>query len=366
MDILYDHQIFSTQKYGGISRYFYELITRLSGQPENKVSVFLGFNINEYGLEKHHRQYNRFFGFRRPVIPRTGKLFLLLNDILISGFAKKSNYTIYHQTYYYKSPQPLGGKKVITVHDMIHELFPQDFPSDDQTSRLKKWSCEHADGIICVSESTKRDLQNIFGIPEDKIKVVYHGNSLTMDVISPPVVDCPYILYVGNRAGYKNFSLLLSAFAGIPRINANFKLVCFGGGHFNTNECQDIDDLGLVGKIRYFSGPDEMLANLYNYASAFIFPSLYEGFGIPPLEAMYYGCPLLVSRSSSIPEVVAEAGLYFDPVSQEDLRLKLDKILSDHSLGKDLIRLGYEQVKKFSWDACAGETLDFYRHISGF
>jgi len=114
MDILYDHQIFSTQKYGGISRYYYELITRLSGQPENNVSLFLGFNINEYGLEQYRHRYKRFFGLKRPVISRTVKLFLLLNDILFSGFAEKSCYSIYHQTYYYKSI-----RKFIILHFII-------------------------------------------------------------------------------------------------------------------------------------------------------------------------------------------------------------------------------------------------------
>jgi glycosyltransferase involved in cell wall biosynthesis len=246
---------------------------------------------------------------------------------------------------------------------MIHELYPQQFSRRDPTARDKKKIVQNSDAVICISRSTKHDLMLYCNVPEERIKVIYLGNSLKLEVKSPRIVDAPYILYVGLRDGYKNFDLLLTAYARSEKINRDFKLVCFGGGQFNSHERSLIRSMNLGDKVFNYSGTDEPLANLYKYASAFIYPSLHEGFGIPPLEAMGYGCPVLVSNTSSVPEVVGQAGLYFNPTNVDDLTFQLDKILRDDMLRKDLIQQGYEQEKKFSWDRCAKETLKLYHQI---
>lgn len=363
MNLLYDHQIFALQKYGGISRYFYEIITRLARNNDLDVSLFMGFHINKYTLESHRNQYSKFFGVKRSVIPKTGKLFSAVNALLFGRFIRNMKVDIYHQTYYQKFIPPKKTKMVITVHDMIHEIYSHDFFSNDRTALYKRWSAAHSDGIICVSQSTKKDLVNILSIPEEKIRVIYHGNSMTGEVNSPPVLKTPYILYVGHRERYKNFDLLLNAYSQSRRINSEFNLVCFGGGPFKPEELEKIHKLGLTDRVMCYSGSDELLANFYKYATVFVYPSLYEGFGIPPLEAMHYGCPVIVSNTSSIPEVVGQAGLYFNPTSYEDLTFKLEKVLDDKELRDDLVKLGHEREKLFNWERCVKETKSFYRAV---
>ncbi len=362
MNIVFDYQIFIRQRYGGISRYFFELITRLCQNQRTKVSLFLGYYINDYGLERYQDCYRHYNGTKQTRC-RVNLPFLFLNKILFETFVKKITPDIYHQTYYDYIRTDFPVKRVITVHDMIHEIFPKYFPRCDMTRRKKILSVSNAEGIICVSESTKNDLINYYQISEKKIKVIYHGNSLNICVTSPKIVDCPYILYVGQRNRYKNFNLLLKAFANLKWVKKNFALICFGGGPFNINERKLTTSLNVADKVHYYSGSDEILANLYKHASVFVYPSLYEGFGFPPLEAMHYGCPILVSNSSSMPEVVGQAGTYFNPHSQDDLSYKLDKILSTDELRIKNVKLGFEQVKKFSWEKCVKETFDFYKQL---
>ena len=174
----------------------------------------------------------------------------------------------------------------------------------------------------------------------------------------------PFLLYVGLREGYKNFEGLLRAYSASPTLKNGYDLVCFGGGPFNHTECDIIDSLGLnANSVRHASGNDDKLASYYRAARAFVFPSLYEGFGIPPLEAMHYGCPVACSNTSSIPEVVGDAGLYFDPHDLESVKFTLQKIVSDDQLRKDLITSGNERIKQFSWKKCAEETLAIYSKV---
>ncbi len=360
MNILYDHQVFSWQRYGGISRYFYELIIRLLGISDARISLFLGFHKNEYGLEEYRDAFEFFCGMKRPSMPKTTKAFTRLNDILFNIIASTLRRDIYHQTYYTKLIPGFTGKRIVTVHDMIHEHYPEYFGSNDFVAQNKRESVMRADGVICISQFTKNDLLRHYKVPENKIKVVYHGNSLNAEVIAPPLIGTPYILYVGQRDGYKNFELLLGAYAHSRRVNSQYRLVCFGGDRISSQERQKIAALGLSNKVVHQSGNDEVLANIYRYASVLVYPSLYEGFGIPPLEAMHYGCPVLSSNSSSIPEVVGDAGLYFNPGDQDALLSGLEKILSDTLYRNTLIQRGIQQEKKFSWDVCAKETLAFY------
>ncbi len=365
MKILYDHQIFTIQKYGGISRYFYELISRLCQEAEVDVSLFLGFSVNEYGLESCHSRFDSFWGLKHRHIPKTIRIFSALNNALFRRFVRVSNADIYHPTYYKNPAHGFKGIRVLTVHDMIHELYPQCLPPREiNTANDKEQAIRNADAIICVSQSTKRDMISHFKVPERKIKVIYLGNSLKKEIVSRRLVDSPYILYVGQRSGYKNFDLLLNAYARLEKVKRDFKLICFGGGQFTDHEFALIKSLGLDDTVLNYSGVDEILANLYQYASVFVYPSLYEGFGMPPLEAMHYGCPVLVSNSSSIPEIVGQAGLYFNPVDLDELMDKLYTILHDTAMRKQLTNAGLEQERKFSWDICAKETLAFYKEAS--
>jgi glycosyltransferase involved in cell wall biosynthesis len=360
VNILYDHQVFSWQRYGGISRYFYEIISRLCKVSSISTSVFLGFHINEYGLSSFRDHYKYYWGVKRPLLPKTTKLVTFANNVLFSLIAPTFSTDIYHQTYYTCLMPSFPGKRIVTVHDMIHEIYPEYFPSDRSFTTSKRDSIARAEGIICPSRNTKDDLLRYYNVPEHKIRIIAHGNSLNFIVTSPRIIPEPYILFTGQRTGYKNFTLLLTAYAKSMRLVADYKLVCFGGERFSKEERKRISSLGLMERVIHQSGSDEILANLYTYAAVFVYPSLYEGFGIPLLEAMHYQCPVLAGNTSSIPEVVGDGGMYFDPKDEDALSAAMEQILSDSSLRDDLIQRGVAREKQYSWDACAKETLDFY------
>lgn len=362
MDVFYDHQIFSWQQYGGISRYYFELITRLCKMPDVDVSLFMGWYVNEYGLEKYEKFCKQFKGERLKtkglIVP-----FKFVNAWLLSASIKKTMPDIYHQTYYDNAAVSARSKRVLTVYDMIHERYPSNSPFYDLTLYKKRESLNHADAIICISESTKNDLLHYYPSLRSRVKVIYLGHAIHGQKNDRSSISGEYIFYVGQRGRHKNFARLYNAYAKKSELIANYKLVCFGGGPFTAKEQREIADHGLEGKVIQLDGDDGLLSALYCHASVLVVPSLYEGFGLPPLEAMSYGCPVLASNTSSLPEVAGRAGLYFDPMNEKDLLDKLETVLSDTDLRDKLIRSGYEQANKFSWDVCAKETLAFYREL---
>jgi glycosyltransferase involved in cell wall biosynthesis len=177
-------------------------------------------------------------------------------------------------------------------------------------------------------------------------------------------IDKPYVVYVGQRSGYKNFELLISTFASSNFLKENFKIIAFGGGKFDGIECQKFHELGLSeGTIQHVTGNDYILRELYQRARAFIYPSLYEGFGLPVLEALTSGCPTFCSNSGSIPEVGGDAVVYFDPTKLEDLKTKLEHYLQSDTALKAFKALGKMQAAKFSWDLTAKKTSEAYSNV---
>ncbi|MEG4352825.1 glycosyltransferase family 1 protein [Microcoleus sp. LAD1_D3] len=372
--VIYDHQVFSWQKYGGISRYIYEVATHLAQSENIEVKILAIAYVNEYLKSyKSDNKSNLIVGFPIPDTnkKRINELVGKFNQGVSAIWLKKYPHNILHQTYYssgkrISDPQV---KVVITVHDMIHEKFSQFFKSknifnaQDKTSLIKKEAVQQADGIICVSENTKKDLIEILNVEPSKISVVYHGYSLntySSDTVAPNLPH-PYILYVGERGGYKNFNTLLQAYAHASQLRNNFHLVCFGGGVFDPQELNQISILGLPeGKVIQVSGDDNFLANLYQNAALFVYPSLYEGFGMPLLEAMALKCPVACSNTSSIPEVVGEAAELFDPNEPDNIAEALQKILFSTEKAEKLVQLSTERIKLFSWETCAEKTKKVY------
>lgn len=364
MKALFDHQIFSWQTYGGISRYFYEVSKYLSEEVSNQVEIFSPLYVNRY-LTSQSRVRVRGIQFRRG-----GRAILHFNNMLAKSFLKpRRDIDLFHETYYTSEDHcPRSAKRVITVHDMIHELFADQFSSKDKTKHVKAESIRRADHIICVSESTQRDLVKICNVPIEKTSVVYHGYSLVVgagNLLPAPAIRQPYLLYVGQRAGYKNFEGLLKAYASSHVLRSEFKLVCFGGGAFSKREIELINNTLQLSsqQVIQLTGSDDVLAGLYASAAAFVYPSLYEGFGIPPLEAMSYDCPVVCANTSSIPEVVGDAAEMFDPYSIDDMRAAIEKVVLSKDYSASLISKGRERVRLFSWEKCAQETLAVYQKI---
>jgi len=201
----------------------------------------------------------------------------------------------------------------------------------------------------------------------DKVSVVHLGfdSQQSTKPAAKRLVDEPFLLYVGVRSGYKNFQRLLEAYASSATLHENFRLVCFGGGGFGHSEIRQIKKLDLpVDKLVWIGGDDEVLMQLYGQATAFVYPSLYEGFGIPPLEAMAHACPVVCSRGSSISEVVGNAGEYFDPLDSATIVHAIENVADSQSRAAELIKLGQERIKHFTWEQCARRTHDVYSSLN--
>lgn len=372
MKIAYDSQIFCAQTYGGVSRYFCEIAPRLAQSPGLEVSIAAPLHINAY---LQHLPQGIVKGFRGPradrfesVYPR---LFLRGMGLVLGDLVLRAQFPdIVHETYYFAYPLgPRRARRVLTIYDMIHERFPSDFPLGDKTTRHKAEAAKRADHVICISESTRRDAIDLLGLVPEKTSVIHLGFDLMKDgdddlINERSVTNEPFLLYVGNRGGYKNFLRLLEAYASSPQLRAEFKLVCFGGGALSAEEQERIAQLGLdSGRVIQLGGSDQLLSQLYTHASAFVYPSLYEGFGIPPLEAMSHDCPVICGMTSSIPEVVGDGGEYFDPADVDSMREAIERVVGSENHRKALIEKGRARLGCFSWDRCAKETLDVYRNL---
>lgn len=366
MKISYDYQIFSSQKYGGISRYFFELANRLANYDDGMIECLINspVYVNKYlRCSGCNLKVN---GISVPAIPRTNRFRNTINRLLSPLAFKRWQPDIVHETYY--SPKRVsspGSRVVLTVYDMIHELYPVHFSAGDKTKEYKKIAVDRADHIICISDNTRNDLIRFLAVPQDKISVVHLGFTLFHNNVAKLSRQTrPFLLYVGSRGGYKNFEGLLSAYTSRSELRDNFDLVAFGGGPLKPFELEVIQQLHVPHKqIHYISGDDSVLASLYQQAAVFVYPSLYEGFGIPPLEAMTFDCPVACSNTSSIPEVVGEAAIQFNPCDTDAIADALVKLLSSSTLRNTLIERGRDRVKMFPWDKCAMETLNIYNSL---
>jgi len=365
MRIVFDYQIFSLQKYGGISRYFFELSSNINNNHRNiDIQVVSPFYINNY-LNKNFVSIK---GVKVPGGVRIGKILFLINRLISKKVISDLKPDILHQTYHfdYSDLNKFKGKRVLTIHDMIHEIYPNYFANSRRYIEAKKNAVRMADHIICVSKSTRDDLIKILGVKYEKITVIPHGFFTDVSIKKKRNLHLkkPFILYVGSRASYKNFQNLLLVFASDKNLNKNYNLVAFGGGPFSKLENTLIKELGLSQEnVIYRQGDDYYLKELYRNAEIFVYPSFYEGFGLPPLEAMSCGCPVACSLSSSIPEVVGNAASFFDPNSLSSIKSTIISIINDKKKKNQLINKGFDQVKNFGWDKCTNRTLATYRKL---
>ena len=376
MKICYDPQVFSFQTYGGVSRYFCEIAKIISDSKGANIKIVAPFYVCEY-LRTFNP--NQIIGFRAPHLDPLKFLFRLWSMALGHIYLLWLDPDIIHETYFF--PYALGSKRakrVLTVYDMIHEKFPEANFSQNKASQYKAIAVQRADHVICISEATKQDLIALFGVDPQKISVIYLGHSLTEQDQQQqqqqqhqlnhssvkPILPRQYLLYVGKRDEYKNFKSLLQAFALSKELHECYDLVCFGADPINPREIEMCHQLGISpSKIIHRAGSDEVLSQLYTNASAFIYPSLYEGFGLPPLEAMHHDCPVICSNAGSIPEVVGDAGEYFDPNDIEDIKNAMHRVLFDPDRGAQLTILGRQRIKLFSWERCAAQTLELYQKM---
>jgi glycosyltransferase involved in cell wall biosynthesis len=363
MKIAFDSKIFTMQEYGGISRYICSLAQQLNTHQDVEAKIFAPFHINAYA---DSLPSSLAYGVKVPRVRNAGRIVHVASQLLSRVDIRRYKPQIVHETYFSNlSSTPQNARCIITVHDMIHERFSSAFPSNDPTSEWKRKSIKRADHVICVSENTKQDLLEFIDISPEKISVVHHGfDTLNLPINISKTPNQPYLLYVGNRWGYKNFDGLLRAYASSSWLRSNLRIVCFGGGRLEANELSLIKTLGLtLQQVEQVSGSDDQLAACYKNAAAFVYPSLYEGFGIPPMEAMSLNCPVICSDASSIPEVVGDAAEYFDPKSIDSITVAIVGVLQSAEKRDDFIAKGVVRCSNFTWNRCANETLAVYEKI---
>lgn len=260
---------------------------------------------------------------------------------------------------------PFIGKTplVLTVHDMTHEIYPHLF-KNDPTAKRKLDYARRADRIIAISECTKRDLVAISGIEPEKIDVIHHGNSLVLpaDAATRPM-ELPerYVLFVGRRRDYKKFDIFLKAFAELADADRELQLVCAGGGAFNPEEISQINSLHLSGRVHQCWFTDEELAITYNRCQAFVYPSAYEGFGLPLLEAFSCGAPVLCAKASCFPEIAGNGADYFPSDDAAAMAAAIQRVLESQDYANGLRARGAERLPHFSWQRCAAETKATYQ-----
>jgi glycosyltransferase involved in cell wall biosynthesis len=360
MKVLFDHQIFTEQKYGGISRYFANLDEGINAQAGMESKLGLLFSNNAY--IKNSRLPA---GFLNSLIKKKSRR-IKYNKWYCRYLFNQNNFDVFHPTYY--NPYFLKSLKkpfVLTVHDMIYELFPEYFTDAEAICMQKRQVIERADHIIAISECTKKDILKFYDIPDDRISVIHHGFKMQTrnEAKNDVVVEGNYILFVGDRGGYKNFELFIKAAAPLI-LKHSIKLICTGGGIFNGEELKILSELKVLNNIQQLNATDMQLSNLYRNALAFVFPSLYEGFGLPVLEAFFNRCPVILSNASSLPEVAGEAAQYFDPNAERSISNAIEQVVTDVNKQNELKAKGEERLKQFNFENCLQKTLQVYKLLS--
>jgi glycosyltransferase involved in cell wall biosynthesis len=300
---------------------------------------------------------------------------------------KRLHCDLVHIPYLFWMPRSLPCPYVMTVHDVLEHMYRTHDRSSLRRSlhfQLTRRVLKGAARILAVSKYTKSDIEKLFGIPGSRIEVVYnaiderflsgHASDVERQVLAERyLVTYPFLLYAGRISPHKNLVRIIEAFSALKaelEKDGSFpdlKLIIIG------DELSKHPDLrrtvirsGVQNDVRFMGFvPIEMLRVFYDAAKIFVFPSLYEGFGLPPLEAMAHGTPVVTSNTSSLPEVVGNAAVLVNPENVFEIMRALLRVLLDQAVRDKYKQRGYEQVKKFSWDASARQTLEAYEAVAG-
>jgi len=361
MRILYDFEAFSDQSHGGISRYVIELASRIAKADNCEVMLFAGWHRNQH-LKSRTDPWIR--GQYLKPFWRTGELRRRFNGFLTRRAISDFRPDIIHRTYHRHVPDyPGKHKTVVTIHDLTYFHYPESFPGGEIVRRRLERAARESDHSLCDTENTRQDVIRILGLPLEQTSVVHLGVNLPQNnnahLFDP---SNPFLLYVGQRSGYKNFRWLLETLSRHDRL-ASSRLIAFGGGDFTRDEKDLISGLDLQDRIQHKAGDDSFLADFYRRAGTLVYPSLYEGFGLPLLEAMAHGCPVVCSNASSLPEVGGEAVITYPPEDSEAFAKAVRTVVSDIQFRRQLVDRGYQRAREFSWDRCAEKTLQVYRDL---
>jgi mannosyltransferase len=357
MDVItLDNIIYSLQRAGGISVYWTELLSRMIRDDYNLYfheNTNVGNNIfrKKLSIPSDNITHNN-------IIP----LFIQRYLPLIT----QVKFGIFHSSYY-RIPIFYKGKTIITVFDFTYEKYRKGLPRFIH-SMQKYNALKYADGVICISDSTKKDLLEIMpSFPENKLSVIHLGVSSDFScnfqnipiqfLNSIQIIKKPYLVFVGDRKGYKKFDIVVQAMLYLK----NYHLVIIGGGDLDV-ELQHLNSCCKNRFTHFKKLSNNELNYIYHFAHALIYPSIYEGFGLPILEAMASGCPVIASNISSIPEVAGNAGMLMNETNSKNIVSSILNLENEHVRSKQ-IKLGLENAKKFDWEDTYKKTISFYKFI---
>jgi len=361
---------------GGIGVYIRELISHLA-YIDKKNQYFI--IVNKHGDASFIPSADNFTILVSSITRKHYFIKDLWNLFFLPFLLKVKNIDIYFNPRYVLPIFKGNIKMVVTMHDMIAIMFPEIWPgiSGFRIRNYIKYSSQRADIIVTISNWAKKDIVRILNVPKNKVKVTYNGINKKLfkpipDLSLQSLVKRKYgirkkfILSVGPLGARKNHDRLIDAYSILPKcIREDYQLILTGekkGTYDNLLEKASkicpVDDIVFTGFI-----PEEEMPTMISAASLFVFPSLYEGFGIPLLEAMACGTPILASNVSSIPEVVESAALLFDPYNVNEMANAIDKAINDKDLRQKLVRKGFKQIKKYSWENTAKEILGVFEEV---
>ncbi len=360
-NVRFTGNVFSNQRFGGVSRYVVELASNLERVSDWSASISAPLHINEYLRERGRLGRHRgiYLAHRPPALAAINRF--------IEGWIRlrgSEGATVTHEILYgFQNLKSFKGLKIATFYDMIHERFmPNEF-----VHRKKRMTIDASDHLVAISEATKCDMVHFLDVDPDRIDVIYLASSMQPN--GAPVEGIPagnYLLWVGSRRGYKNFECFSKALANSRLWKGGFRLVCAGGPPPTPEERAAWERIGLAAaRVTHLQPNEQQLASLYSHAALLVYASKFEGFGIPPLEAMNCGCPVAASSAGSIPEVVGDAACLFDPDDPNEMTHVMDKICESPSYRSELVTRGQLRASRFSWARCASETLSMYRRLIG-
>jgi glycosyltransferase involved in cell wall biosynthesis len=311
-------------------------------------------------------------------VPEPAPAYSIREQLRVPLDLRREGIDLFHAPHYVL-PALTPCRSVVTIHDCIHLRFPQYLPNRlaYAYARASLWIASHrANRILTVSEASKRDILRYFSVPEAKIDVIYNaiderfGEEPPEDEVARVreryQLNDPFVLYAGNIKPHKNLERLIEAFHTLRRGGLEqVKLLIIGDeiSKYATLR-RAVHKYKLHQHVRFFGFvPDRTLAVLYRLAGVFVFPSLYEGFGLPPLEAMASGTPVITSNLSSLPEVVGDAALLIDPYDPDAIADAMRRVLTEPALRDDLRARGLNRVREFSWDRSVRRVRQIYEEV---
>jgi glycosyltransferase involved in cell wall biosynthesis len=368
MRIFFDHQAFSLQSRGGVTTVFFELIRHLNARSDISTDVCLGFSSTSANFEEILSLRSRVIHPGRALVQQR-VLNYLANDALSAAIAPfLGKYDIYHSTLYRFLPTVRAKFRVATHHDCVPEVHPELFPDSSRIMKFKRQMFREADLILCVSAASRSDLLRFYDVVPEKAVVVHNGISQMRRVAQGEaelraVISGDFFLYVGARYSYKNFDGLLRAYSD-SKLKEAYSLLVLGGGPPTAKETDLISKLDLARKIRFVpAASNTLLAEAYAQSKLLVYPSLYEGFGMPPLEAASAGCVSLVAANPATLEICRDGVFYFEPADREDFSRMLWKAATDEPERAVRVERAARLLQDYTWENCSRNTLAAYRRL---